>query len=95
MLAVKYVSQRILLRGNFDRYPLNAYIIPDKMCVNSSAKYVISFVCSSHKQQHGAIGPAYCKEMQCDRCVQNIESSFLYWFGLFSFFYDSSWKCQT
>jgi hypothetical protein len=77
--VVKYVLLRILLRGNFDRYPLNAYIVRDKMCVNSSLKNLIFlYVCSAHKQQHAAIGPVYWKEMQCDRCVQNIESLFLF-----------------
>jgi hypothetical protein len=43
----KCVPLRILLRGNFDRYPLNTYIIPDKMCVNISAKkkFNVSFEC--------------------------------------------------
>lgn len=83
---MKYVSLRILLRGNFDRYPLNIYIIPDKMCVNIPAKNVRFplYICSVCKQQHAAV--VYCKEMQCDACVQNIVSSFLFWFGSFSFF---------
>jgi hypothetical protein len=58
------------------------------MCVNIPAKNVRFplYICSAHKQHRAAIGPVYCKEMQCDACLQNIISSFLFLFGSFSFF---------
>lgn len=60
------------------------------MCVYISAKNLRFplYVCSAHQQQHAALGPIFCTEIQCDRCVQYIVSYFCFGLGHFPFLWQ-------